>query len=440
MPVLISTLMVFAALVISIWISFKKGTNGGLLAFGFAILIAIATKTKFKVLLAGFPTNVVMALFSLTFFFGFLIENGTAEWLAKKLMYATRKVPKFIPYVFFFVCVLMGAFGGPNTLIFCITMAIPIGLACGMPAWESGVICVLGVNCGSYSPMSTHGTISRSFIALANNGHWAESAMTINWYIFFTALIVYLIAITIYYIGFKNYKIKNDVLQGASQPPKATKNQSLCAATMFWMIAMMVIPFVLNKIFPDNAVISYILGYCDITLLATLGAIFMVLMKLGDDKEILKRRVPWGTIVLIFGMGMLIGLASSLGVMDFLTSKLEAMPTWLVTPAFVFFAGFMSVFSSSLSVVYPTLIPIASGIALANTAVNPVAVFAAIVIGAATCAMSPMSMSGAMVMAGTTPEQCDGQKLFKNLLVFAFITLAILVVLAFCGLFGLFSI
>lgn len=432
------SLLLGIALVAAIAISFAKKINAGMLAFAFAIIIAIVTGTNFNTILGGFPTKVVMAMFTITFLFGFLTENGTEEWLAKKLMHLTSRIPKAVPYAIFFVALLLGATGGANTLFFAVTLAMPIGVAYGMSVWEVGAICVLGSNGGSYAPISLHGTTARSLIEVADNGVWADSAMTINWYIFFTAIIVYLVAITIYYFAFKNYKIQ--AVGTVEKPPKATSDQKLCLYIILIMVILMVVPFLLSKMFPANGTIKFILKYCDITLLATLGIVFLSLLGKGNTSEIIKKRVPWNTIVLIFGMGMLINLAAELGVLDFLVEYLKAMPTWLVVPAFLFFAGVMSLFSSSLSVVYPTLIPIASGMCLANSNINPVAIFAGIVIGAATAAMSPMSMSGAFVMAGVPEETCSGDKLFKNLLIMAFVSLGILVVCAFVGLFGLFSI
>ncbi|MEY8337675.1 hypothetical protein AALB16_06530 [Lachnospiraceae bacterium 62-35] len=132
------SLMLGIFFVITIIISFVKKVNPGITGLCFAIIAAIATGTKFKSLQLGFPTSVVLTLFSISLFFGYFIDNGTVQWIAKKLLCMTHNVPKLMPFIFFAVALILGGIGGANMIVFSVAIAFPVGLASGMKPWETG--------------------------------------------------------------------------------------------------------------------------------------------------------------------------------------------------------------------------------------------------------------------------------------------------------------
>ena len=159
------------------------------------------------------------------------------------------------------------------------------------------------------------------------------------------------------------------------------------------------------------------------------------MLALGNEKAIIKKRIPWNTLIMLSGMGMLLGLGSSLGVNDYLGELAQNIPTAVVVPFFALLAGAMSLFSSSLSVVYPTLLPIAGALAM-SSGINPVAVMAGIIIGSATTAMSPLSTAGAMLMANCSEDICESSVMFNKM--FEMVVFA-MVLLACCAAIGMFS-
>ena len=80
-------------------------------------------------------------------------------------------------------------------------------------------------------------------------------------------------------------------------------------------------------------------------------------------------------------------------------------------------AGVMSLFSSTLGVVGPTLIPFIPTIATA-TGVSATALISAIMVGGHFAGVSPFSTGGAMTMAGETDEG-KKNKLFISLIILA---------------------
>ncbi len=106
-------------------------------------------------------------------------------------------------------------------------------------------------------------------------------------------------------------------------------------------------------------------------------------------------------------------------------------------------AGFMSFFSSGLGVVFPTLIPTASGLA-SSLGVSAVQLVTVIVIGGTVSGFTPISTTGALIMAGVAQqenaeERFPQNKLFVELFAVSFIALAVLAIFAFLGIYGLFT-
>ncbi|MCD8280747.1 SLC13 family permease [Enterocloster citroniae] len=429
------SLMLGVFFIITIIISFVKKVNPGIVGLSFAIIAAIATGTKFKTLQAGFPVNVVLTLFSISLFFGYFIDNGTVHWIARKMLYVTKDVPKMMPFIFFFIALVLGSIGGANMVVFSVAIAFPVGMASGMKAWETGAICLIGTQCGSYLPWGTHGSTARAIIETMNDGAWADVSMRLNWKWWFTSFIVYIIVVIAFYFIFQNYKLKK--IENVEQPGKLNHVQQLSLIQIGIVLLLVIsMPLLAKKI--DNPLFKAIAGMCDVVPLCLVGSLMNMLLGLGNEKSIIKNLVPWNTICMVFGMGMLVNLASTLGVFDYLTEVAEGIPAGLVGPVFLLIAGVMSLFSSSLSVVYPTVLPIA-GLFAMNYGLNPVMALSVVIIGSATTAMSPLSGGGGQIMGACTEDICDNQIMFNKLFLTAFSTMIILFIEACIGLFGIFS-
>ena len=103
-------------------------------------------------------------------------------------------------------------------------------------------------------------------------------------------------------------------------------------------------------------------------------------------------------------------------------------------------AGLMSFFSSGLGVVFPTLIPTASGLAASIGGVTALELVSVIVIGGTVSGFTPISTTGALIMAGVAQQEDADEKfpqnrLFVELFAVSFIALAVLAVFAFIGIY-----
>ena len=152
----------------------------------------------------------------------------------------------------------------------------------------------------------------------------------------------------------------------------------------------------------------------DIGFIAIFFALVSLFLKLGDEKAVIAL-IPWNTLIMICGVGMLISLGVEIGVIYELTEWLSTnVPIWMI-PILVFvISAIMSIFASTLGVVAPTLFPMVLPLAVAS-GLSPLLLFTCIVVGAQSSSLSPFS-SGGSLMLGASQVVIDKGKLFNALL------------------------
>ena len=123
-----------------------------------------------------------------------------------------------------------------------------------------------------------------------------------------------------------------------------------------------------------------------------------------DEKKALAS-VPWHTILMMCGVGMLIGVASQAGALEYLSSYIgENFNPAAVPFAVCLVAGVMSFFSSTMGVVLPTLYPLVFAICTLSGA-DPVVLFSVIPIAACLTGISPVSLAGGLALANTDEDK-----------------------------------
>ena len=418
--------------ILTIVISVVRKSNTGLVGLGFAIILAIITKTPWKAVVSGFPTGVFVTIIGVTTFFGYFLENGTITWMSKKILHTFRKTRRALPFVLFFISLVLGATGGPSSAGFIAALVFPVAYGAGLNPIHAAVITLSGANCGANMPFGQFGAVASSIISTVNDGMYADQMLKIGWSTFFLQLISYLIVHVILYFVFRCHKISGDM--DFAEPEALTPAQRKSIVMIIVVLCLVIFPPVLAKLFP-GIVIASIAAYCDITLICFLGCIANLFLNLGNEANVIKR-VPWGSAIMIAGMGMLVAVAKSLGVVEHLADIVSNVPDALIAPVLMIVAGVMSTFSSSMSVVFPTMLPIAGALAIA-TGANPMMYFAAIVTGSLTTAISPLSTGGSLVYSACPSEVNQPQKQFVGQLVAAYGLLIFIAVLTALGLYGI---
>ena len=201
--------------------------------------------------------------------------------------------------------------------------------------------------------------------------------------------------------------IERQFLGGAYNP------QLGAAISLVMMVIVLVFPL-LKMAMPANALIGSIASKVDVGLVAFCFTILALLFDLAPQKEVIAR-VPWNTILMIAGAGMLIAVAVKAGTIDALSAWIGSnVPTPLIPLAFSFVGAFMSFFSSTTGVVAPALFPLIPGLAAA-TGLNPAALFACTILGAQSSAISPFSSGGSLILGSCGKEE-ERNQLFNRLL------------------------
>ena len=182
----------------------------------------------------------------------------------------------------------------------------------------------------------------------------------------------------------------------------------------------------------------------NIGFLSFLISVILILMKIGTEKESLNS-IPWNTLILIAGMGVLMNLVVVLGGIKVLADGLSLLMTPRTSGAILAFtSGVMSLFSSTSGVVMPTMIPtipiIQESLNL-QTVIPASLLLSAVINGSSPSGLSPLSTGGAFVMASYSEiyelKEDEFAKKFKKLFMLSMINMIAVVVFILLGGFSL---
>ena len=217
------------------------------------------------------------------------------------------------------------------------------------------------------------------------------------------------------YIPRNNRNIGKDM--AFEKPEPLTGKQKLNLYLMLAMIAAVLIFPILHIILPDAKLITFINSKIDVGLVAIVFSVIALFCDLAPQKDVIGK-VPWNTIIMICGVGMLINVAIKAGTIEMLSAWAgSSLPVWIVPIAFSIIGAIMSFFSSTLGVVCPALYPLVPNLAAA-TGLSPLVLYTCIVIGAQSSAISPFSSGGSLVLGSCSTEE-ERNTMFPRLLFIA---------------------
>ena len=407
------------ALVVAIVIGYFKKANVGILAISMAFLIGIIYGIKGKDIIAGFSSSLALSMIGVTYLFGIINSNGTLQKFAGKLV-SLAGTRKWLIYVMVYITGAVLCAVGPGaipTLAIIPILAVPIALSSGLNPILLSLVGQMGIQSFRMSPITPEAVVVQG---LMDEQGIAGSTVTI----IVCMVITELLMIAGSFIIFKGWKIE-EVTE------RELKTESEPFNRVNWIsIAGLLVMIVLVAFKNWNVgLTSFLVG----SVLLVLGC--------ADEKQAIKS-IPWNTILLVIGVGILMNIVSISGGLDIMANSLSSiMGPRTASAIMVAFAGFMSFFSSGLGVVFPTLVPI-SGAVASSVGANALELVATVVIGGTVTGFSPISTAGALIMAAvgqdeTAAERYPQDKLFLQLFGVAFMAMAISVVLAIAGVYGI---
>ena len=282
----------------------------------------------------------------------------------------------------------------------------------------TAIIGYLGVMSGRMSPLTPEAAVVRELME--------EQGMKGNTIPIMTGMIITaLVVMVLVYIYYKGWKISETGMVQEEKLPKFNVKQ--------WLSILGLLVLAVGALF-----FSWNVGLTGFMV----GSILLVL-GCGDEKKAIAA-IPWNVILMVLGVGILMNVISLSGGIDIMVAGLEKiMGHRTASMIMAIAAGIMSFFSSGLGVVFPTLIPTASGLAT-GLGVNAVELVTVIVIGGTVSGFTPISTTGALIMAGVAQQENAEEKfpqnrLFVELFAVSFIALAVLALFAVFGVYGLFT-
>ncbi|HCT5552651.1 TPA: SLC13 family permease [Acinetobacter baumannii] len=406
------TALMLMALAVSIGLGYKTKINIGFFTIAFAYLIGcFGMGLKPSEVIELWPVKIFFIILSVTLFYNFALANGALEKLASHLLYKCRKFPQFLPLAIFFAATIIAGLGAGfyTVLAFMAPITLLLCKKTNMNMIIGGMAANYGALAGANFMTSQSGIIFRSL--MENTGISSQTAFSYSSGIFILTLIIPIAVLGIYTLW--NRKSNSIVIEDQKPEPFDKKQKQSIFLIILMMSIVLVFP-ILHLVFPDAKTISFLNSKIDIAFLAITFSLISLLMKLADEKKVIAL-VPWGTLIMICGVGMLIALGVKLGIIATLSEWLaNNVPVWAIPVLLCLISAIMSVFSSTLGVVAPTLFPIVPALAL-TSGLNPLVLFICIVVGAQSTAISPFSSGGSLIMA-SAPADIDKTKFFNQLL------------------------
>ena len=411
--------LVFLAAAIAIGCTLKKNT--GLVSIALALILARLAGISDSWVIKSFNSSLFIMLLGVMFLFCLAQNNRTLEILARKAVLLCKGKVKLIPIVLFVLGAVISAIGpgliSTTALISVLAMALAIEI--GVEPLSFLLFGAVGAFAGGLSPITPSGIVA---ITIAEENGITGIALPIAVIMF---LVMLLVAAMLYFFVFRWHKFKE------SENSKAAEiNDVKFKREHIFTLSGIVLVAVLSTVFSVN-----------IGLAAIAVSVILCILGCAEESAAIKK-IPWNTLLMITGVGMLISLVTELGGIDLLSTGISYLMGKHTAAAIItVLAGVMSWVSSASGVVMPTLIPTVPTLVSSLSGANPVALVTGICIGANAAAFSPLSSCGALMLSAYSTSEIatnEGRdKMFARLFYFSAACIGISAILALTGLFGI---
>jgi Na+/H+ antiporter NhaD/arsenite permease-like protein len=386
------------ALLVALGLSMTSRINVGWIALAFAWLIGVyQAGMRPDVVMAGFPVSLFLTLAGVTLLFSIAETNGTLEGLAHRSITLARGNARVIPLLFFVVaCALCSVGPGAiSTVALLAPLAMAVGQRVGISPFLTALMVANGANAGNLSPFSSVGIIANG--AMAKTGLVGHEALV--WFANFAA---HVIVAGIAYVWLSgrdgSFRLKAEATGSSTLPmaPLSRHQQLTIAVVAAWILG--VVAFNLS------------LG------LSAFAASAALLVAQAADEGAAVRGVPWGIIMMVCGVSVLIGVLEKTGGMDLFTSLLArlASPS-SINGVIAFVTGAISTYSSTSGVVLPAFLPTISSLVERLGGGDPLGIALSINVGSSLVDVSPLSTIGALAVAAVADTE-QSRVLFRQLM------------------------
>lgn len=392
--------------IVVILLAFFRKVNVGVVAVTFGVIMVRIFGLTDKDLIGGFSTSMFTTLVGITLLFAAITQTGALDLLARKIIALAGNKMWVLP-IMVYIAGFVIAGVGPGAVP---ALAAIIAVEVGFNPLMLVLIGEQGLMAGRMTPITPEAAIITGAAAEANIANVMPTILVCQ-------TLVTIVSSLVFWFIFKGHKVKqplNPIERGTLEKFNAKQIISLLS------IVLMLVLLIFVKV--NIGVAAF----------AVAGLLF--LFGVADDGKALKS-LPWGTIVMVLAVGSLLNIVNKMGGIDLMSNALaKIMTKGTATPFMGISAALLSLVSSALGVVYPTMMPMCADIAAQVGGVNPVALMAAVGAGGSLSGISPLSTGGALAMAALAtalPNRTkeDENKTFVQLFIYAGLAILILIVL-----------
>ena len=368
------SLILFIAVIL---LAFFRKVNVGVVALTAGVIAVRIFGLNDKALIGGISASMFTTLVGITLLFAAVTQTGALDLLARKIIALAGNRMWIIPiavYIAGFIVAGVGP-GAIPALAIIPALAAVIAVEVGFDPIMLVLIGEAGLMAGRMTPITPEAAI----ITAAASEAGIEGVMGT---VLLCQTLVTIIYSLIMWFLFKGYKVKTPLKPIERTAIEKFNHKQVIALAGIVLMMVMLIFFKVN-----------------IGLAAFFVAGILFLFGVADDGKAIKA-LPWSTIVMVLAVGALLDIVNDMGGIDLLSAGMSSIMTkGTATPIMGISAGLLSLVSSALGVVYPTMMPMCAGIAEQVGGVNPVALMAAVGAGGSLAGISPLSTGGALAMA-----------------------------------------
>jgi di/tricarboxylate transporter len=398
-----------AALIFAITLSMVTSVNVGVVSLALAWIVGVYMGgMPLAKVIGTFPIDLLLNLVGVTLLFGMANNNGTLGRMAARAVAMCKGNAGIIPIMFFFIAVTLSSIGPGNiaTTAILAPMAMAVGVRAAIPPFLIALMVGNGAQAGALSPFAPTGLIvSKNMDAIGLPGHETQT--------YLNNLMAHAVVTFVAYFIFGGWKLftrkrATPVQMAQSDQAGARLDEEVIDIEPFewthWVTLSVLIALV----------VAVIQLNAHVGMAALTGAALLSLMGAANEKEAIKK-MPWGVILMVCGVTVLIGVLSAQRGMDLFTEMLATISTpGTVTFMIALVTGAVSVYSSTSGVVLPAFLPTVPGLAQ-RLGADPLAIAASMYVGGHLVDLSPLSTIGALCIAAL-PNEADAKKLFNQLL------------------------
>ena len=303
--------------------------NVGLISIALAFALGPLTGAlSVREVVAGFPSSLFLTLVGVTLLFAQARANGTLDRVAALALRLARGRAGWVPVIFFALALVFSSIGPGN--IAAVALLAPVAMAtagrAGVSAFLMAVMVCTGANAGAFSPFAPTGIIANALLA----GIGLEG---LEWRNYFNALVAQS------FVGFAGYLLFGGAgllrartavaaADGAAPVERFGRAQ--------WLTIAVISALILGVVLLD----------VDVMAGAFAGAVMLGLARAADEKAALAG-MPWGTVLMVCGVTVLIGVVDRVGGMDLLTTLISGLSSEAtITGVMALLTGVISVYSS----------------------------------------------------------------------------------------------